>query len=48
MGAARVLALVLGHPITKKRADLMFRYTLSYARYVLTALSAVAFKIHLN
>lgn len=47
-GAARVLALVLGQPITKGEQTKMLRFTLSYARYVLTALSTVAFQIVLN
>jgi hypothetical protein len=32
---------------SERRPD-MFRYTLSYARYVLTALSTVAFKLAVN
>ena len=33
---------------SRKRTDHMFRYTLSYVRYVLTALSTVAFKLAAN
>jgi hypothetical protein len=32
----------------ERRTGHMFRYTLSYARYVLTALSTVAFKLAAN
>jgi len=36
-----------GHP-SRTETRHMFRYTLSYARYVLTALSTVAFKLAAN
>lgn len=46
-GTARARGSVLGY-LTPKRAHSMFRYTLSYARYLLTALSTVAFKLAAN
>ena len=33
---------------TRRTAHQMFRYTLSYARYVLTALSTIGFKLAAN
>jgi hypothetical protein len=35
-------------PPTKKENQPMFRYTLTYARYVLTALSTIGFKLAAN
>src|ERR1051326_3203967 len=35
-------------PESERNADPMFRYTFSYARYVLTALSTIAFKLAAN